>query len=108
MGVASQGWAKIPPSARLGDQLAQRVALLIDSGEFSEGSRLPAESDLAERFGVSRPVIREALSRLRLMGVIVSRKGSGSYVQKRADRPEHAPSILGFGPVNSLAQIRKC
>ena len=63
------------------------MAALIDRGEFSEGGRLPAESELATRFGVSRPVIREALSRLRVMGVIVSRKGSGSYVQKRADRP---------------------
>lgn len=106
--AGSHDWAKMAPATRLGDQLAQRVALLIDAGEFSEGSRLPAESDLADRFGVSRPVIREALSRLRLMGVIVSRKGSGSYVQKRADRPEQAKAMLGFGPVSSLAQVRKC
>ena len=62
------------------------MAGLIDKGEFSEGGRLPAESDLASRFGVSRPVIREALSRLRVMGVIVSRKGSGSYVQNVVTR----------------------
>jgi DNA-binding FadR family transcriptional regulator len=84
------------------------MAGLIDKGEFSEGGRLPAESDLADRFGVSRPVIREALSRLRVMGVIVSRKGSGSYVQKHGERLLHAPSMPGFGPVNSLAQVRKC
>jgi len=92
---------------RLGDRLSQRMAALIDRGEFGEGGRLPAECELAARFGVSRPVIREALSRLRVMGVIVSRKGSGSYVQKRADRPPELPTI-GFGPVNSLAQVRKC
>lgn len=80
---------------------------LIDRGEFSEGGRLPAESELASRFGVSRPVIREALSRLRVMGVVVSRKGSGSYVQKRADRPPEMP-LVGFGPLNSLAQVKKC
>jgi GntR family transcriptional regulator, transcriptional repressor for pyruvate dehydrogenase complex len=100
-------WDTVVPATRLGDRLSQRMAMLIDKGEFGEGGRLPAESELASRFGVSRPVIREALSRLRVMGVIVSRKGSGSYVQKRAERPEETPAI-GFGPVNSLAQVRKC
>ena len=95
------------PAARLGDRLSQRMVALIDRGEFGEGVRLPAESELAARFGVSRPVIREALSRLRVMGVIVSRKGSGSYVQKRADRPKEL-AMIGFGPLDSLAQVRKC
>jgi GntR family transcriptional regulator, transcriptional repressor for pyruvate dehydrogenase complex len=95
------------PSARLGDRLSQRMAALIDRGELGERGRLPPESELAARFGVSRPVIREALSRLRVMGVIVSRKGSGSYVQKRSDRHSEPPTI-GFGPVSSLAQVRKC
>jgi len=98
----------IVQAARLGDQLSQRMAALIDRGEFGEGHRLPAESELAARFGVSRPVIREALSRLRAMGFIVSRKGSGSYVQSRSDRPLQAPTMIGFGPLNSLAQVRKC
>src|ERR1043165_4782169 len=100
-------WDTVGPAARLGDRLSHRMAVLIDKGEFGEGGRLPAESELASRFGVSRPVIREALSRLRVMGMIVSRRGSGSYVQKRAARPAEMPSI-GFGPVDSLAQVRKC
>jgi len=101
-------WGAVVPAARLGDQLSHRMAELIERGEFSEGSRLPAESELADRFGVSRPVIREALSRLRVMGVIVSRKGSGSYVQKRAVLPPRTAVAAGFGPVNSLAEVRKC
>ena len=98
-------WGAVVPATRLGDQLSQRMADLIERGEFSAGSRLPSESELADRFGVSRPVIREALSRLRVMGVIVSRKGSGSYVQKGTD---FAPRATGFGAVNSLAEVRKC
>lgn len=93
------------PAPRLGDHLSQEMAALIEGGEFAEGSRLPAESELATRFGVSRPVIREALSRLRTMGVITSRKGSGSYVQKRSATDPAAP--VGFGPLNSLAQVRR-
>jgi GntR family transcriptional regulator, transcriptional repressor for pyruvate dehydrogenase complex len=100
------GWDAPGTKARLGDRLSQHMAALIECGEFGEGERLPAESDLAGRFGVSRPVIREALSRLRIMGVITSRKGSGSYVQRRPDRP--ADAAIGFGPLNSLAQVRKC
>jgi GntR family transcriptional repressor for pyruvate dehydrogenase complex len=101
-------WGAVVPATRLADQLALRVAALIDRGEFAEGHRLPAESELADRFGVSRPVIREALSRLRVMGMIVSRRGSGSYVQKRAVEPIAAKARIGFGPVTSMAEVRKC
>jgi DNA-binding FadR family transcriptional regulator len=101
-------WGAVVPATRLADQLALRVATLIDRGEFAEGHRLPAESELADRFGVSRPVIREALSRLRVMGMIVSRRGSGSYVQKRAVEPAAARTRIGFGPVTSMAEVRKC
>jgi DNA-binding FadR family transcriptional regulator len=83
------------------------MAALIERGEFGADGRLPAESELAARFGVSRPVIREALSHLRVKGVITSRKGSGSYLQKRPGRESDLPTI-GFGPINSLAQVRKC
>jgi DNA-binding FadR family transcriptional regulator len=93
---------------RLGDQLSGRIAELIERGEFPESRRLPSESELADRFGVSRPVVREALSRLRVMGVISSRKGSGSYVEKRDAGPPPPRPAASFGPVDSLAQVKKC
>src|SRR5260370_40326816 len=93
-------WGAVVPATRLADQLAQRIATLIDRGEFAEGGRLPAESELADRFGVSRPVIREALSRLRVIGMIVSRRGSGRYGQEHANRPgETANAAHGLAPV---------
>jgi GntR family transcriptional repressor for pyruvate dehydrogenase complex len=101
-------WGPVTQPMPLGEQLAVRMAELIGHGEFSEGARLPAEVELAERFGVSRPVIREALSRLRVTGIIVSRKGSGSYVKKRAEIVPKLIDAIGFGPVNSLAEVRKC
>lgn len=106
--IGGEGLRGTDAAGRLGDQLAQRMSALIERGEFPEGSRLPAESDLAGRFGVSRPVIREALSRLRIAGVIVSRKGSGSYVQKRSGWQPLASARIAFGPMNSLAQLKKC
>lgn len=92
----------------LGEQLSTRISDLIHTGEFLEGKRLPAEATLAERFGVSRPVVREALSRLRSTGLIVSRRGSGSYVQRRDDAAAAPHPATPFGPLNSMAQVRKC
>ncbi len=104
----SVAWNAISRSASLGDKLSARIGQLIESGEFEEGARLPAESDLAERFGVSRPIIREALSRLRSQGLIISRRGSGSYVQKREETASAGPADTPFGPLSSLSQVKKC
>lgn len=73
------------------------------SGDFGLNGRLPSETDLSRRFGASRPVVREALARLREDGVIVSRQGSGSYVVRK---PDHA--VLRLAPVGSLADIQRC
>jgi DNA-binding FadR family transcriptional regulator len=95
-------------SISLSDQLTAKIGQLIASGKFEEGARLPAESDLAQRFGVSRPIIREALSRLRSQGIIMSRRGSGSYVQKRAQAAADLQGSESFPPLDSLAQVKKC
>jgi len=76
---------------------------LIVSGEFAENARLPSEVELSRRFGASRPVVREALARLRDDGLIVSRQGSGSYVTRRPDG-----AVLSFVPVGSIADIQRC
>jgi len=52
----------------------------ITAGRFAPSARLPAEQELATQLGVSRPVVREAISQLRADGVLVTRKGSGAYV----------------------------
>lgn len=54
---------------------------MIDSGEYAVGARLPAERELAEQFGLSRPTIREALIALEVEGRIRIRVGSGIYVR---------------------------
>ena len=52
----------------------------IAKGRYPIGTRLPAERELTERFGVSRPTIREAMIALEMQGVVEARKGSGVYV----------------------------
>ncbi|MCL6707984.1 FadR family transcriptional regulator [Pseudomonas sp. R2.Fl] len=78
----SEKLAEIRPSS-YADQVYGRVLRDILNGVFKPGDRLPAENDLAERFGVSRPVVRDALARLRVDGLIEARRGSGTYVLSR-------------------------
>jgi GntR family transcriptional repressor for pyruvate dehydrogenase complex len=65
------------------DQVYGRILDEILSGAFAPGSRLPGENDLSERFGVSRPVVRQALARLHADGLVEARRGSGTYVLSR-------------------------
>lgn len=57
---------------------------LIDSGEFPPGGRLPPERELAERFGVSRPTVREAIIALEALGRVEVKTGSGIYVLEQS------------------------
>src|SRR3712207_298681 len=88
---------------KLSAGIYERLFELIVAGEFPVNARLPPETELARRFGASRPVVREALARLRDDGLIVSRQGSGSYVKRRPDQ-----AVLQFVPVGSIADIQRC
>lgn len=61
-------------------QVAQVLQEQIKSGDWRVGDRLPSEATLCEIFNVSRPVIRQALHELLTEGLIVRRKGQGSFV----------------------------
>jgi DNA-binding FadR family transcriptional regulator len=87
---------------RRGERVYEAVLNAIMDGSFALGSRLPTEAALAERFSVSRPLVREALARLRDDGLVYSRQGSGSFVRARPDR-----SVLRFAPLDSLAGIHR-
>jgi DNA-binding FadR family transcriptional regulator len=64
----------------LHERVYRSLVHAIVSGKFGRGSRLPSEPELAATFSVSRPVVRQALVRLREEGVIQSLRGSGNYV----------------------------
>ena len=67
-------------SKRLFEKIAEQIKMLISSGEFKEGSKLPPERDLALQLGVSRPTVREAMIALELSGLVEVRVGSGIFV----------------------------
>ncbi|WP_163000081.1 FadR/GntR family transcriptional regulator, partial [Pseudomonas viridiflava] len=65
------------------EQVADRIRQGISTGAFIAGSRLPSERDLANRFKVSRPAVREAIGALQNEGIVITRHGSGTYVVDR-------------------------
>lgn len=78
-----QPLATIQPLPRLTlfEALAAQIEEWILAGELEPGAKLPSEEVLRRRFGVSRPVVREALARLRERGLIETVNGSGTFVR---------------------------
>ncbi|WP_288431492.1 FadR/GntR family transcriptional regulator [uncultured Agrobacterium sp.] len=87
---------------RLHRQVADQIRALIETGELRDGAKLPAERDLAERFAVSRPTVREALIVLEVEGYIQIRMGSGVYVSQRPKSPSILPVDDSDGPFEIL------
>lgn len=66
---------------RLSDEVATRVRALIEEQQLEAGMKLPAERQLAVQLGVSRNSLREALAKLVSEGVLLSRRGGGTFVR---------------------------
>ena len=67
-------------SEKLSTAVVRQIELLILRGILRPGERLPGERELAERLGVSRPSLRDALAELQGRGLLTARAGSGVYV----------------------------
>lgn len=70
---------------RLYQDIARQLREAILAGEYKVGDKLPAERELAVRFDVSRPTVREAIIALEVDGLVDVRVGSGAYVCRAAD-----------------------
>lgn len=92
------------PRARpgLADRVYHLIYSRISNGDYPANQKLPSEKTLSEEFGVSRPVLREALERLREQGLVHSRQGAGSFVREVRSVP------LGFARVETIADIQRC
>ena len=85
---------------RLESQIYKQLFDKIRFGKYGLGQKLPSENVLCEEHGVSRPVVRAALSKLRDSGLIVSRRGAGSFVTRGSPAEQS-----GFGSLNSIDDI---
>ncbi len=91
---------------RLYRSILQKMQQLIASGEYPAGGRLPPERELAERFSVSRPTIREAIIALEALGQVEVKTGSGVYVLNRPNgRNGIDPSISAFELTEARALV---
>jgi GntR family transcriptional repressor for pyruvate dehydrogenase complex len=87
----------------LSDAVFDRILRAIKSGAYGVDERLPTEHAMAAEFQVSRPVVRDALQRLRDQGLIYSRRGAGSFVREQGLREP-----LGFGQLENLSDLQHC
>ena len=77
---------------------------LIESGQFKPNDRLPSEVELARSFGVSRPVVREALMSLQALGLTASQTGKGTFVV--SDRVR-TPLLMGRYSPSHIKEVRR-
>lgn len=107
---AAPSWSALGATLNLADRVAASLRQRILEGVLAPGSRLPAENAMAARFGVSRTVVREAVSRLKSEELLASRQGSGVFV--RADalvRPLkiHADAHQSLQTVLEIVELRR-
>lgn len=86
------------------DIVRRQLIEMIESERLRVGERLPAEAELAKVFGVSRPVVREALVSLRILGLTSSRSGSGTYIESNRIR---LPLLFGGISSEQLNEVRR-
>lgn len=70
-------------------RVSDKIIAMIKSGEWEAGARLPSERELAEKLGVSRTSVREAIRLLSLNGMLSSQRGAGTFVLAQS------PSLAG-------------
>jgi GntR family transcriptional regulator, transcriptional repressor for pyruvate dehydrogenase complex len=71
---------KLVRTSRLYEQIVQQIEESIVKGDLKPGDQLPAERDLAQRFGVSRTAVREAVKALREKGLVEAYSGKGTFI----------------------------
>ncbi len=86
----------MPRQTLLADRLRTELMQEITSCQLMPGTKLPTESELSKRFGVSRATVREAVSGLIEAGYIIRRRGSGSYVAERRRMLHGLDSTLSY------------
>jgi GntR family transcriptional repressor for pyruvate dehydrogenase complex len=96
--VATKRRPKGKVDLQAAQEVVRHVAILIERGKLKCGDRLPAERELVQELGLSRPTVRAGLQALATMGVTESRQGAGTFITA-------GPPRLGAGPLSFLAAL---
>lgn len=78
---------------KLSDQIAEQLEGMIADGTLKPGERLPAERQLSERLGISRPSLREAIQKLSSKGLLTTRQGGGTFVAESLSSSFSSPLL---------------
>ncbi|MGA0617087.1 FadR/GntR family transcriptional regulator [Paracoccus sp. KR1-242] len=78
---------KVSRGPHLSTLVASSISREIAQGRLTPGDQLPTEQQLAQTFGVSRNIVREAIARLRSEGLVWSQQGRGAFVATKSDAP---------------------
>jgi GntR family transcriptional repressor for pyruvate dehydrogenase complex len=102
---------RVERKPHLAEHIVNSLSDEIASGRLRHGDRLPTEQFLAENFGVSRNVVREAIASLRTQGLIQSRQGIGAFVsvtQQAAEplAPVSAQLLEGDSTIRNMFEVR--
>ncbi|WP_372825483.1 FadR/GntR family transcriptional regulator [Polaromonas sp.] len=105
----TQRFQSITPGVHLSEQVAEALSAEIRAGRPAAGEKLPTEAALVEQFAVSRTVVREAVSRLKSLGVVESRQGSGVFVRQAAFAPLNfdTRSAASMQAVIQMVEVRR-
>ena len=93
----------------LADRVAQQLEEQIRAGRLHPGEKLPTEAELVRQLGVSRTVVREAVSRLHSRNLVEPRQGSGVYVKAAGIEPLDLDSLRQTqqDAVIQIAEVRR-
>ena len=93
---------KIKKRQTLADQLYGQILEQIVSNKLAQGEKLPSENQIATAFGVSRPVVREALRKLQEDGLVEARRGVGTFVRRRPSE-----KLIEYATAGSVAGLMR-
>jgi GntR family transcriptional regulator, transcriptional repressor for pyruvate dehydrogenase complex len=95
----------LPPARNLTHEVIARIKKEIGAGRLAPGTRLPTEQELMAALGVSRTVVREAVSALRADGLIITRQGSGAYVAADVSRVPFRIDPDGLSSIDDVLEV---
>src|SRR5436853_6979 len=101
---------KVIDNSSLVDKVEANLVDLLQRRKLRVGDSIPKETELAESLGVSRTVVREALTRLKMMGLLESRKKKGAFITTpdifSIMRKSMNPVMLGQETLKEIFEIR--
>ncbi|WP_233238002.1 FadR/GntR family transcriptional regulator [Bordetella sp. LUAb4] len=105
--AALRGEPPIARAATLPAEVAERLRLAIGRRDIvDEDNKLPSEAELAQVYGVSRPVIREAMSLLKADGLVIAHQGRGQFVNPAGSNVFRLePNVESSGDLRELFEF---